>query len=229
MSLKLSFKLPEKLYLKDPQESNYGRKLLLHAVSLFDKLGFEAFTFKKLANEMDSSEVSIYRYFENKHLLLLYLNCWYWEWVSYLIDMKTMNISDAHEKLNSAIHCMIYANTESELTDYINEGLLFQVIMKESAKTYHINSVDKENKDGFFIPYKELVEKVASIFEEINPKFKYANSLASTLFQMINDQIFYAEHLPRLTSLGKNNTSKELEKMVKHFALSAISYKPSGK
>ena len=224
MSVKLTFELPEKLCLRDPQETKYGRKLLLNAIELIDSLGFESFTFKKLAFKMESSEVSIYRYFENKHLLLLYLNCWYWEWVGYLIDLKIMNVSDAQEKLQRAIHCIIHAKTESELTDYINERLLFQIIMKESSKTYHISTVDEENKHGFFIPFKELVARLASIFQEVNPKFKYGKSLASTLFEMINDQLYYVEHLPRLSSLNKKGTIKQLEKMVNHFAMGAITY-----
>lgn len=224
MSLKLTFELPGKLSLRDPQETKYGRNLLLNAIELIDELGFESFTFKKLANKMASTEVSIYRYFENKHLLLLYLNCWYWEWVGYLIDLKTLNISDPQEKLQRAIHCMIHAKTESKLTDYINEGLLFNIIMKESSKTYHISSIDEENKNGFFIPYKELVARLSGIFKEVNPKFKYGNSLASTLFEMINDQLYYAEHLPKLTSLNKKGTVKQLEKMVNHFAMGALLY-----
>ena len=224
MALKLNFTLPEKLFLKDPQESNYGHRLLTHSIETIDALGFERFTFKKLATKMDSSEVSIYRYFENKHLLLLYLNCWYWEWVSYLIDMKIMNLDDGEEKLKRAVHCMIYASKESELTDYINEELLFEIIMKESSKTYHISTIDEENKYGFFLPYKELVGRIAKIIEEINPNFKYSKSLASTLFDMVNNQIFFAHHLPRLSSLGKKNTLKQLEKMVLHFANSTIKY-----
>lgn len=224
MALKLNFKLPEKLYLKDPQESEYGKRLLTHAIELLDELGFESFTFKKLGTKMESSEVSIYRYFENKHLLLLYLNSWYCEWVAYQIDMRTMNISDSREKLKIAIHCMINANLESKLTDYINESLLFQVIMKESSKTYHISEVDTENKYGLFLPYKELIGKLAVIIEEMNPKFKYSKSLASTLYEMINNQIFYAEHLPRLTSLSKKGTLAKLEKMVNHIAFASITY-----
>ncbi len=224
MSLKLRFELPQKLYLKDPQESAYGRKLLTHAIELFDNLGFESFTFKKLAIKMESTEVSIYRYFENKHLLLLYLNCWYWEWVRYLIDMQVLNVADSKEQLRKAIHCMIHASSKSTLTEYINENILFQVIMKESSKTYHISDVDEENKFGFFIPYKELVGVVADIIEKINMDYPYSKSLASTLFQMINNQIYYSMHLPRLTSLKKKNTLKDLEKMVNHFAFGAISY-----
>ena len=224
MALKLNFKLPEKLYIKDPQESEYGKRLLTNAIELLDELGFESFTFKKLGTKMESSEVSIYRYFENKHLLLLYLNSWYCEWVAYQIDMRTMNISDSKEKLKRAIHCMIHANLESKLTDYINESLLFQVIMKESSKTYHISEVDTENKYGLFLPYKELIGKLAVIIEEINPKFKYSKSLASTLYEMINNQIFYAEHLPKLTSLSKKGTLTKLEEMVNHIAFASISY-----
>lgn len=224
MALQLNFKLPEKLYLKDPQDSAYGKTLLSNAIELIDELGFESFTFKKLGQKMGSSEVSIYRYFENKHLLLLYLNCWYWEWVSYLIEVQTMNIKNGKEKLETTIHCMIHANSESELTDYINENLLFKIIRKEGSKTYHISSVDEENQYGVYQPYKELVGKIAAIIEEVNPDFKYARSLASTLFEMINSQIFYAGHLPRLTSLQGENTINDLEKMVRHFAFATINY-----
>lgn len=225
MALKLNFKLPEKLYLKDPQETEYGKRLLANAIELLDELGFESFTFKKLGTKMASSEVSIYRYFENKHLLLLYLNSWYCEWVAYQIDMRTMNIDDSDEKLKRAIHCMIHANLESKLTDYINENLLFQVIMKESSKTYHISQVDTENKYGLFLPYKQLIGKLAGIIDEVNPKFKYSKSLASTLYEMINNQIFYAEHLPKLTSLSRKGTLTKLEEMVNHIAFASISYK----
>lgn len=222
MSLKLRFELPEKLYLKDPQNSEYGQRLLDNAIGLMDELGFEAFTFRKLAVKMSSSEVSIYRYFENKHLLLVYLNCWYWEWVTYLIDIQTMNVKNSDEKLKIALHHMIHASKESELCDYINESILFQVIMKESSKAYHISSIDEENKYGLFMPYKELVSRVAKIIEEINPNFKYAKSLGSTLFEMVNNQLYYAEHLPRLTSLNKSKRLSELEVMVNHFAFAIV-------
>jgi hypothetical protein len=227
MSLKLRFELPEKLALKDPQNSDYGRRLLSNSIELINELGFESFNFKKLATKMSSSEVSIYRYFENKHLLLVYLNCWYWEWVTYLIDMQVLNVTDSSQKLKKVIHCMINANTESKLSEYINEGLLFQIIMKESSKTYHISGIDEENKYGFFLPYKELVGKLAGIIKEINPEFKYSRSLGSTLYEMINNQLFFVEHLPRLTSLNKKKAVEELEIMVNHFVFASINYKCS--
>ena len=70
MSINIKIVLNEGLYVKEPQDSELGRKIIKHSILLIDKLGFESFTFKKLANEIQSTEASIYRYFENKHLLL---------------------------------------------------------------------------------------------------------------------------------------------------------------
>jgi len=59
---------------------------------MIDEFAFEFFTFKKLAEEINSTEASIYRYFENKHLLLLFLMNWYC--VSYFIKINTINVDD---------------------------------------------------------------------------------------------------------------------------------------
>ena len=55
---------------------------------------------------MKSTEASIYRYFENKHFLLIYLVSLYWEWVNYLIDIHVMNIRDPKQKLKIIIENM---------------------------------------------------------------------------------------------------------------------------
>jgi len=223
MALQLRFTLPEKLYLRDPQETKYGRKLLQKTIDLLSNIGFEAFTFRKLGKEMSSSEVSIYRYFENKHLLLLYLNCWYWEWVHHLIDRSVLNMQDPKAKLDKALHSIIYASKESDLTHYINEQKLHRIVLNESSKSYHIHDVDAENRDGLFLPYKNLVEKLSTIILEVNPKCKYPRSLSSTIFEMTNNQVYYAEHLPRLTDLkGSKNIYADLEKMISFFAYGVI-------
>ena len=67
-----------KIYLKDPESSNLGKKILEYSILMIDEMGFEGFTFKKLGARIGSNESSIYRYFESKHKLLLYLTSWYW-------------------------------------------------------------------------------------------------------------------------------------------------------
>ena len=75
--LSINLTVHEKLYLKDPLSSELGKKIVKHGVAMIESLGFEEFTFKKLGAEIQSNESSIYRYFESKHQLLLYLKVHY--------------------------------------------------------------------------------------------------------------------------------------------------------
>lgn len=219
----IRFNLNDKLYHRDPQNTEFGQKLLSNSILLMDEVGFEAFTFKKLASRMNSAEASVYRYFENKHLLLLYLSSWYWEWVNYLIEINTKNVDDPLRKLKIVLHTIVNASVESDLTEYVNERVLHRIIIHESSKSYHVNSVDSENELGFFLSYKNVVEKVSLVILEVNPGFVYSKSLASNLFEMANNQIYFAEHLPRLTDIDNdNNILEELEKMLVFFALKLL-------
>jgi AcrR family transcriptional regulator len=218
MIVGIKFKLNESLYLKDPQETKLGKKILHYSILMINEIGIEAFTFKKLAYEIGSAEKSIYRYFDNKHNLLLFLTSWYWEWVHYLIKVNINNIEDPTKKLGIIIENIVHATSENALTEYINENILHRIVINEGSKAYHTVSVDDENKEGRFSPYKLLVKLVADVITEINPSFTYSISLASNLFEMANNQIYFAEHLPRLTSIcdGKNKED-DLIHMMKFF------------
>ncbi len=203
----IKFNINPKLFNRDPQDSEYGHKLLKNSILLLDEIGFEGFTFKKLAIRIDSTESSVYRYFNNKHFLLLFLTCWYWEWVHYLIITYTRNIEDPVKRLKIAVHNIVNASNESPLTEYINENKLHEVVIKEGSKAYHVHDIDEENKEGLFKSYKELVSTVSSLISEVNPDFPYPHILASNMFEMANNQIFFAEHLPKLTDI-KNRQKK---------------------
>lgn len=210
----IKFQLNKHFYKRDPQETVLGKKILTHSILLINDIGFEAFNFKKLARKIGSAEKSIYRYFDNKHFLLLFLSSWYWEWVHYLININSKNIDDPKRKLAIAIKNIVEASSDNPLNQYINENILHRVIINEGVKSYHTCAVDQENKAGLFLSYKSVVGTVASIISEVNPNFPYSISLASNLFEMANNQVYFAEHLPKITSI-KNE--KELTKMLIHF------------
>lgn len=219
MLVGIKFDLNQGLFNKDPQETTLGKRILEHSIHLLDEIGFEAFTFKKLAIQMGSTEKSIYRYFESKHFLLLYLSCWYWEWVLYLIDINLRNINDPKSKLQIAIHNIIHASSESPLTTYINENKLHRIIIHEGMKAYHVHQIDKERKSGLFLSYKKLIQRLGAIILEIKPDFPYIKSLSSNIYEMANEQRFFAEHLPEFTDLKKRKNNKdELEEMLIYFA-----------
>ena len=219
MSIEIKISLNNGLYLKEPQDSKLGRNIIKHSILLIDKFGFESFTFKKLAEEINSTEASIYRYFENKHLLLLFLVNWYWEWVSYLIGINTINVEDPKKKLKIVIHSFVYASKENPSVTYVSESKLHRIVISEGNKTYHTKEVDNENSKGFFKSYKDLAESVSNVISEINPAFKYPFSLATNLFEMSNNHIFFAKHLPRLTDISvEKNEVDEVESMLNYFA-----------
>lgn len=226
MSVKILINLNEGLFLRNPQDSNLGRKIIQHSILLIDELGFEAFNFKKLAFQIKSTESSIYRYFENKHLLLIYLVSWYWEWVSYLIKINILNINDSKHKLKIIISALVSAAIENPSVDYVNESKLHDVVISEGMKTYYTKEVKKENSKGFFKNYKELVELISNVVLEIDPEFKYPRAFATTIFEMSNNHIYYAKHLPQLTDIKvEKDKFDEVDKMINYFASELLSTK----
>ncbi|HQU57686.1 MAG: TetR/AcrR family transcriptional regulator [Phaeodactylibacter sp.] len=223
MAITIQMKLNEKLYLRDPQDTKLGRKIIQHSILLIDEIGFESFTFKKLAEQTGSTEASIYRYFENKHVLLIYLLSWYWEWMKFRIDYNTMNIQDPKRKLRIAISAMADTSRRNTSIDFVDEDVLHRIVVAESAKAYHTKEVDKENKHGFFLTFKDLARRIARIIKEINPDFPYPRALASTLLEMANNHIYYALHLPSLTDITvEEGNLSQIEKLLEDFAFGLL-------
>jgi AcrR family transcriptional regulator len=200
----ISFKLNEKLYLRDPQTSDLGQRIVSQSISMIDQMGFEQFTFKKLAEEIGSTEASVYRYFENKHRLLVYLIDWYWTWLEYRINFQITNIKEPKEKLKTCLLILTEENKIDDSVPFIDENALQRVVVAEFEKTYLTKTVDDDNKDGLFLSYKHLCRRVADIIHEINPNYGFARSLVSTAMLSITHQLYYAEHLPSLTDIKYN-------------------------
>lgn len=196
----LKFNLNEKFYVKDPESSALGRKILQESILLIDEVGFEQFTFKKLGERIGSNESSVYRYFENKHKLLLYLSSWYWSWLNYRIHLTNMNIEDPIVKLKKAILVVTEKIEDDITTDYINESVLNKIIISEFTKTILTKEVDAENKEGFFGVYKQVVNHLADLIAEVNAKYEFAKSLASSVVEGALHQHFLKEHLKSITN-----------------------------
>nr|MBP6414578.1 TetR/AcrR family transcriptional regulator [Bacteroidia bacterium] len=61
MLLDIRIKMNDKLFLRNPEDSLLGKRIVSKGLVLINKLGFEDFTFKKLAAEIETTEASIYR------------------------------------------------------------------------------------------------------------------------------------------------------------------------
>jgi len=198
---KISFRINENVYLKDPLSSDLGKKMIRASIDLIAELGFDDFTFKKLATTISSTEASVYRYFENKHNLLAYLVMWYWRWIEYRLIMRTMNIESAEIRLQNCMQVLTEVVTEDMTVSQVNEVKLQAIVIEESSKVYLNKKVAEDNRHGFFVPYKDVVERVATIIQEMRPEFKYPNMLVSTIIEGAHHQRFFTTHLPRLTNI----------------------------
>ncbi|MEW2921760.1 TetR/AcrR family transcriptional regulator [Muricauda sp. ANG21] len=194
----------ENLYLKDPESSELGKKIVEHSILMINEIGFESFTFKKLGTAIQSNESSIYRYFENKHKLLLYLASWYWGWLEYRMVFATYGISDNEKKLRRAIEILTQKVEEDTTFLHINEVILNKIVINEYSKSYLTKEVDKENKEGYFLVYKRLVNRLTEMIEAVDREYPYPISLASTIFEGSLHQYFLKEHFPALTNCNES-------------------------
>ncbi len=225
MDIQLQIRMNEKLYLRNPEQSALGKKIILHAILLIHKNGFESFTFKKLAEEIGSTEAGVYRYFENKHRLLIYITAWYWNWLEFRVALYANPIKDPKEKLKKVIQLLATAVSDDVRTSYVNESILHQIIIAEGSKTYLTKHVTEDNKDQFFKPYKDLCAKIGTIILACNPKYKYPKSLASTIIEMAHFQNFFMHHLPALTDFGSRKDESMIVAFLEDLVFTSLSKK----
>jgi AcrR family transcriptional regulator len=223
MVASIKINIPEKIYKRDPEQTQLGRKIINYGIRLIDELGFEDFTFKKLALKINSTEASIYRYFENKHHLLVYLVSWYWSWLEYQIDYYTHNLESSEKKLLLAIEIVVEAMQKDIKVSYVNEGALYRIVLTESPKAYHTKTVDVDNQNKFFFSYKSLCKKIAGFMLEINPEYMYAHALSSTVLESSHHQVYFALHLPSLTEIKVHNQDfSQLTKYLEHLVFTQL-------
>ena len=208
----IKINISQKIYVKDPETSELGKKILENSILLIDEIGFDNFTFKKLGQKIGSNESSIYRYFESKHKLLLYLTSWYWGWMEFKLVLSTNSISNPQEKLMKAIQIVTEEITTDSNHPHINEILLNKIIICEFSKSYLTKEVDEENKEGYFLIYKRVLNRMIEMVNEVSPTYPYAKSLISTVVEGALHQHFLKNHFKSITDCSDTITPTEFFK-----------------
>lgn len=225
MELTLQIKLSHKLFLRNPEETDLGRDILRYSIILIHKVGFESFTFKKLAEKIGTTEASVYRYFENKHRLLVYIVSWYWSWLEYRILFHTNNMQSPEIKLKKIIHILGTQVKDDISTKHINERLLYEIVMLEGAKAYLTRHVSEDNKLHLFKPYKDLCTSIAKVIKECSPKYNYPRSLSSTIIEISHFQNYFMRNLPALTDFGNAKNNKKVFRFLEDLVFTNLSPK----
>ena len=205
MEFQIRFAVNEKLFIRDPEGTETGKQIVKSSIDLIYELGFEQFTFKKLASEIGSTEATIYRYFENKHRVLLYIMNWYWSYMEFLVDFKLQNVADKKTRLKLVVDLLTHELPESSGKLDYNKKFLNQIVIAESSKAYLVKDVNEINKNAAFKPYKDLCAKISEVIKTYNPKYKFPKSLSATLIETSHQQQYFSMHLPRLTDSTTSN------------------------
>ncbi len=199
---RLLLQVDPRFHLKNPLSSELGERIVSASILLLDEIGYEAFTFRKLADRLGTAEPSIYRYFRSKHWLLLYLTAWYWAWMEHRVQLATANVPTPDERLRRALAALTRPIERDDAVPLVDERALYRLVVSESSKAYLNREVDEVNRAGLFRSYKRLCATVAAIVREIDPSYPYPVALISTVVESSHMQKFFAEHLPSLTEVA---------------------------
>ncbi len=222
MEVLLQIKMNEKLFVKNPEKSDLGKKIISQSIKYIHKNGFETLTFKKLAREIGTTEASIYRYFENKHKLLIYLTNWYWGWLEFQLNYHTNNINDPVTKLKIVIKLLATSVIDDAKTSYVDQSQLHKIVITEGSKTYLTKHVGEDNKDHLFEPYKDLCAFIGNIILECDKDYKYPHSLASSIVEVAHYQNFFMNHLPSLTDFGVDKDEQKIADFIEELIFSSL-------
>ncbi len=201
MEYQLNFNVNNRIYLRDPESSELGRQIVQKAIDLIYEVGYEHFTFKKLATDIGTTEASIYRYFKNKHLLLVYILNWYWSYLEFLLMFQLKNINDPQLKLKTVIQLLTSELPQNAGKMKYNISYLNQIVIIESSKVYLVKEITEINEAQVFKQFKDLCNTIADIILELAPQYPYPHSLSSTLIETSHNQQFFSSHLKRLTDV----------------------------
>ncbi|MHA8080155.1 TetR/AcrR family transcriptional regulator [Aquirufa regiilacus] len=222
MDYSLSFKVNENIYLRDPEGTELGKQIIKHAIELIHEIGFEHFTFKKLAIEMNTTEASIYRYFTNKHRLLLYILNWYWSYMEYLVVVQLEPIQDLRAKLERVVELFTHELPERLGQSDYNKNHLHQIVISESSKVYLVKEVKEINENEVFKPYKDLCARISELIKAYQPNYPYPHSLSTTLIETAHSQLFFSTHLPKLTDVQDLPKPSFVEQYLKDLVFKAL-------
>jgi hypothetical protein len=140
---------------------------------------------------------------------LVYLSSWYWGWIEYRLVFSTNNIENPIEKLRKAIAIVTEKIEDDSSTEHINESLLNKIIIAEFTKTLLTKEVDEENKEGFFLIYKRVINRLVQMIEAVNSDYTFSKSLASSIVEGALHQHFLKNHLKTITNCNQNVSPTE--------------------
>ncbi len=212
------------LYLRDPEGTRLGPLILVEGLALMNELGLEAFTFKKLAMRIGSTEVSLYKYFPNKQRLLQYYFQLYWLWLRQVCGRHAERSVDPLATVRAVVDALCGVWPKDAPPAQLDPRALRLLVIEEGMKSYLHKNVDVDNARRLFLPYKALSAFIAECLVAYRQDVPMPRSFATTIIEMAHSLPFAMEHLPSLTELSNKKDLKYLSAHLYHRAVTYLDH-----
>jgi AcrR family transcriptional regulator len=189
------------LYTKDPMSSAIGQEIIRQSVEMISETGLDQFTFKKLAQQLHSTESTVYRYFQNKHQLATYLASYHWSQMEWRIAFATANIDNDQIRFENALKELCKWVKDDLESTYINEAKLQRMVLVSGFNTFLPLELGKTEKMAYTSSYNHLCGRIAQILIKSHRQCKYPEALATTIVESVHHQMYLQLHTPHLTDI----------------------------
>lgn len=189
------------LYTKDPMSSAIGQEIIRQSVEMISATGLDQFTFKKLAQQLQSTESTVYRYFQNKHQLATYLASYHWSLMEWRIAFATANITNDQTRFENALRELCRWVVDDPESSYINEAKLQHMVITSGFNTFLPLELSKSEKQAYTSSYNHLIRRLSLIVQKSHRLIKHHDALASAIIESVHHQMYLQLHTPHLTDI----------------------------
>jgi hypothetical protein len=137
------------------------------------------------------------------------LSSWYWGWLEFKIVLSTNSITNPKEKLIKALEIITEETSKDNNHPHIDEVILNNIVVCEFSKSYLTKEVEVENKEGYFLIYKRVINRIVEMVKEVNPEYPTPRSLISTVVEGSLHQHFLKNHFKTITDCNEKTTPKD--------------------
>jgi AcrR family transcriptional regulator len=204
----IKLKIHDSLFLKDPERTELGQKILTASIDLLYTIGFEHITFRKIAKSIGSTEASVYRYFENKTQLLAYLLSWYLNWLEYRIDQNHNQSNTPLQQLTDAIRIITSQIEDDPQFGHISESKLMEIMIHEGNKVLFGRIKDQKKYFGVLLSFHSLLERFEQMTLAVNPNYRSPKNLSNMILLTANNLQFFRYNISPYTEFEIASTTE---------------------
>jgi hypothetical protein len=124
------------------------------------------------------------------------------------ISKNTKEIVEISEECDLFINNAYSGDSQLKLLMLLKDKVN-NIVVCEFSKSYLTKEVEVENKEGYFLIYKRVINRIVEMVQEVNPEYPTPRSLISTVVEGSLHQHFLKNHFKTITDCNEKTTPKD--------------------